>query len=262
LGWSCWFLPYIEEGAQFDLMDLKKDMRSPPNWAADLSGPTNTPIATYLCPSMATHQRCRGIDGRLIDINNNGTYQPGSGEGMGAIDYIGVIGPAQSTPYFTKRSAGQYGDNRGMLLAMSSGGPCFGTSSECHAKKVTARSVTDGLSHTIILGECSGRGVADTNGDLPGGENINELDGAWASNSNLGHLKLYVDGPYGMSGINPPAAVNWAEEEFFSDHPGGVNVLLCDGSVHFLQDDTHYLIYFALCSRNGDEVIPEGVLGE
>ena len=63
-----------------------------------------------------------------------------------------------------------------------------------------------------------------------------------------------------MSAINPPAYINWKEEEFFSDHPGGVNILMCDGSVHFLSDDTHYNVYYALCTRNGEEVLADGTL--
>ena len=87
------------------------------------------------------------------------------------------------------------------------------------------------------------------------------LDGAWASKSNIGKLKLNVDVDK-VSAINPPAAINWKEEEFFSDHPGGVNILMCDGSVHFLSDDTHYNVYYALCTRNGEEVLADGTLGD
>jgi prepilin-type processing-associated H-X9-DG protein len=146
-------------------------------------------------------------------------------------------------------------------LNLASGGPCFGTASECSAKKISVRNIPDGTSHTIIVAECSGRGVADSNGDKTGGENYNELDGAWASKSNVGKLKLNVD-VHGISGINPPAHINWAEEEFFSDHPGGVNILMCDGSVHFLTDETHYNVYYALCSRDGEEVLDENALSE
>ncbi len=254
LAWSCWFLPYIEEQSLFGLMDLKKDMRSEPNWKADLSGPTNTPIAVYLCPSMARHQNRRGMDGRLTDFNDNGIYQPDSGEGMGAIDYIGISGPGKNCINYINGQ--KYGDNRGILLNMASGGPCFGTAQECSAKTISVRNIPDGLTNTILVGECSGRGVADSNGDAPGGENINDLDGAWASKSNIGKIKLNVDVD-GVSAINPPAHVNWAEEEFFSDHPGGVNVLMCDGSVRFLADETHYHVYYALCSRDGAETISD-----
>jgi prepilin-type N-terminal cleavage/methylation domain-containing protein/prepilin-type processing-associated H-X9-DG protein len=259
LAWSCWFLPYIEEQTLFGLMDLKIDMRSEPNWQADLSGPTNTPIPVYLCPSMSRRQNRRGEYGRLTDFNDNGVYQSGSGEGLGAIDYIGISGPGKNCINPTTRKA--YGDNRGILLNMASGGPCFSTSQECSAKTVPVRKIADGLTNTILVAECSGRGVADSNGDAPGGENINELDGAWASKSNIGKIKLNVDVD-GISAINPPPNINWAEEEMFSDHPGGANVLMCDGSVRFLTEETHYHIYYALCTRDGAEIIPDNGLTE
>lgn len=256
LAWSAWFLPYIEENNLFSLMDLKKDVRKPPNWSADLTGPTNTIIPVYLCPSMGRRQTRRGFDGRLGDFNNDGMFSSGSGEGMACIDYMGISGPAQSAVH--PQIGTPYGDHRGMLLNLGSGGPCMGTAPECSAKKIPMRKVTDGTSHTILLGECSGRGVEDTNGDAPLGENFNLIDGAWASKNNVGHIKLRVD-VHQVSAINPPPEVNWAEHEFFSDHPGGVNVLMCDGSVHFLQDDTHYMIYFALCSRDGTETFGDEV---
>ena len=259
IAWSGWFLPFIEENNLHAQLDFKRDMRVAPNWQADLTGPTNAVIPTYLCPSMATHQMNRTVEGRLGDFNNDGIYRSGSGEGMGCIDYLGISGPAQSinSPVTGKK----YGDNRGVLLNLDSGGLCLGTAPQCNAKTVPIRKITDGTSMTMMVVECSGRGVGDSNGDAIGGENFNELDGAWASKSNIGKIKLNVDMD-GYSAINPPAKMNWLEEEMFSDHPGGVNVLMCDGSVHFLNNDTHYVIYYALATRDGDEVLGEKLFDE
>jgi prepilin-type N-terminal cleavage/methylation domain-containing protein/prepilin-type processing-associated H-X9-DG protein len=252
LAWSAWFLPYIEEQNLHGRMDFKKDMRVAPNWQPDLTGPTNTVIPVYVCPSMARHQMQRGDDNHLADFNKDGKYSSGSGEGLACIDYIGISGPATSTVNYVTGQT--YGDNRGILLNLASGGLCFGTAPECSAKTIRVRNITDGTSHTMIVGECSGRGVADSNGDLAGGEDINSLDGAWASSSNVGKIKLEV-AKYGYSAINPPPEINWAEEELFSDHPGGVNILMCDGAVRFLNDATDSKVYFSLASRNGDEVV-------
>jgi prepilin-type N-terminal cleavage/methylation domain-containing protein/prepilin-type processing-associated H-X9-DG protein len=255
LAWSAWFLPYIEQQNTHNLMDFKADMRKPPNWQADLTGPTNTVIPTYLCPSAARHQFRRDIEtGRLTDFNGNGIYDNASGEGLAAIDYIGVSGPSENTINHVTGTI--YGDNRGILLNLDSGGPCFGSPQECFAKTIAIRNISDGTSHTIIVGECSGRGVADSNGDLPGGESYSNLDGAWASKSNVGKIKLQVD-IHKVSAINPPPEYNWREEELFSDHPGGVHILMCDGSVHFLSEDTEPRVYFSLCSRDGEEVVDD-----
>lgn len=249
LAWSAWFLPYIEEQNLHDLMDFKKDMRVPPNWQADLSGPVNTLIPTYLCPSTARHQTHRDNEGRLIDFNGNNIFDT-LGEGMACIDYMGISGPQ---PEVINAARGEdYGDNRGILLNLASGPLCWGTIPDCYSKTISIRNITDGTSRTIIIGECSGRGVEDSNGDKPGAD-TSKLDGAWASYNNLGRIELNVEAN-GYSAINPPPEINWREEEFFSDHPGGVHILMCDGSVHFLTEDTHYHVYYAICSRDGEEV--------
>jgi prepilin-type processing-associated H-X9-DG protein len=40
-----------------------------------------------------------------------------------------------------------------------------------------------------------------------------------------------------------------------SAHPGGVNLLLCDGSVHFVTYGINLVTWRALGTRNGGEVI-------
>jgi len=253
LAWSAWFLPYIEEQNLHDLLDFEKDMRVEPNWSPKLDGPVNTIVSTYLCPSTARHQSHRDDEGRLIDLDNDG-FNSGSGDGMACIDYIGISGPHPDVinPMTTKA----YEDNRGVLLNLSSGPLCWGASIECFSKTISMRQITDGTSRTMVIGESSGRGVEDANGDLPGA-NTKKLDGAWASYNNLARIELNVDDD-GISAINPPPEVNWNEEELFSDHPGGVHVLMCDGSVHFLNNETHYSIYYAMCSRDGNEINDTG----
>ena len=44
-------------------------------------------------------------------------------------------------------------------------------------------------------------------------------------------------------------------EELTSQHPGGVNVLLADGSARFLKNSTAIPVTAALCTRNGAEVV-------
>jgi len=244
LAWSAWFQPYIEEEAIFDQIDFTKDMRRIPNWQPDLTGPVNQAIPVYLCPSMARHQRVR--DGsRLGDFNGDGSFLEGSGEGMGAMDYIGCGGPGNSVR--NPLTGAPYGHNRGVMLRLDSGPTCRGSAPECSSKKISVRMISDGLSYTMIVFESSGRGVEDSNGDKPLGENYSNLVGAWASSSNTGRVKLQ---------INPPDPNDWwASPEMLSDHPSGAHVLMCDASVHFLNEEMDPNVYFSLASRDGAEVI-------
>ena len=43
-----------------------------------------------------------------------------------------------------------------------------------------------------------------------------------------------------------------------SNHPGGVNVLMGDGAVHFIRDGISLPPWRALATRNGGEVIASG----
>ncbi len=245
VGWSAWFLPYIEEQAIYERIDFKLSMRHKPNWQPDLTGPVNQAIAIYLCPSMATHQADREQT-RLGIFARNGVYAEGTGDGMGAIDYAGCGGPGKNVldPIKGKDPAtgapSAYGENRGMLLRIGSAGPCLGSKFECSAKTIRPQQVTDGLSRTMLVFECSGRGWLDVSGS----RDKNDPMGAWASKSNTGRIKLEV---------NPPPEVNWSETEVFSDHPGGANLLLCDSAVRFLSEDVEGYVYFALATRDASE---------
>ena len=40
-----------------------------------------------------------------------------------------------------------------------------------------------------------------------------------------------------------------------SKHNGGVNVVFCDGSTQFIRDDIDHLVWRAMGSRNGAEIV-------
>jgi prepilin-type N-terminal cleavage/methylation domain-containing protein/prepilin-type processing-associated H-X9-DG protein len=92
--------------------------------------------------------------------------------------------------------------------------------------------ILDGLSNTISVGEA----VAVTE--------INH--GYWACGW---HCLTHDEG--GVSNING------AYNEIASLHPGGANVVFCDGSVQFLDANISGDVISSLCTRSGAEVIGE-----
>jgi prepilin-type processing-associated H-X9-DG protein len=53
-----------------------------------------------------------------------------------------------------------------------------------------------------------------------------------------------------------PCAINCTNgRQPYSFHPGGVNVLFADGSVHFLRDDIDIRVLAALATRAGGEAV-------
>lgn len=95
-----------------------------------------------------------------------------------------------------------------------------------HDRGFAVREISDGLTHTVFVGECS-------RGDWP--------DGQWINGRNL------FDQAY---------AVNWPtwEDELRSRHPGGALVLFGDGSIRLLSESLDVRILAAACTRAGGEV--------
>ncbi len=102
-----------------------------------------------------------------------------------------------------------------------------------YEKPIAIRQITDGTSHTLIVAEDTGRGASYA-GEWANGENIFDTSGPINDRS----LPMY----------------RWADNEIWCDHPRGVNLLFCDGSLRFTGEDTSLEMLAAICTRNGDEV--------
>ncbi|MCE9631885.1 MAG: DUF1559 domain-containing protein [Planctomycetia bacterium] len=124
--------------------------------------------------------------------------------GMGRSDYGGVTG---------ERIVSPNNPEKGGLI---------------HDRGFAVREMADGLSRTILVGECSAGSWSD---------------GQWINGRNL------FDQAY---------AVNWPtwEDELRSRHPGGAHALFGDGAVRLITDSTDPRILAAACTRAGGESLP------
>ncbi|APW61311.1 DUF1559 domain-containing protein [Paludisphaera borealis] len=120
---------------------------------------------------------------------------------------------------------GMYGE-RGLSSPTSNNNPPGGAM--IFNQNVSIAQITDGTSNTIQVGEDP--------------EAINAF---WIS----GHNLFDQSAP-----INARPKYEFGEE-LTSQHPGGVNVLLGDGSVRFLKQTMDPRALAALCTRNGGEVL-------
>lgn len=226
LSWSSFLLDYLEQGNTLQKID----------YSVPLSDPINLPttsqlIEVYLCPSTSRMEQHRGEDHRLVSL-------PQPGGGMGCIDYLGVSGPDKDAE--PPGVVTEYGRQRGVLVGNK------GLENEdtiIEPPPIRPEEITDGLSNTLCVAECTGRGVEFDAED----NKIKSLNGAWASGSNVSHI---------TKGINQePTPDAWYNEAIMSDHPGGAHLLMCDGSVHFAGDDLEKPVLMSICSRNGEEVV-------
>lgn len=225
-SWSSILLDYVEEQALHDQIDFSLPLTDPVNLPA-----TSRALPIYLCPSTSRIEEHRSYDGQLINLDG----QPG--EGLGCIDYLGISGPDKDKK--NPATGLDYGRQRGVLLG-TKGLPNGNQLTEPPA--VTASKIVDGLSNTICIVECTGRGA-----DVKKSGEIKSLNGAWASGSNISHIDK------GVNSEQPPKV--WEDERIFSDHPAGANTLTCDGSVQFLLNDVEPKVIRSLCSRDGEERI-------
>jgi prepilin-type processing-associated H-X9-DG protein len=121
--------------------------------------------------------------------------------------------------------------------------------------------ITDGLSNTMMASETiQGRGVQYPDSDTRG---YTWWGGAAGFTTYIGPNSPLPDamtgGSCGTVPPNPPCTTTSTPTYprlmgARSLHPGGVNVSMCDGSVHFVRDSISYPIWNALGSSQGGEV--------
>ena len=141
-------------------------------------------------------------------------------------------------------------DLRGMLTAFP--------------EKSTFAAATDGVSNTILLGECAGRedvwrgrvvSPAQTDTTLP--NPTRARGGSWATNDNPYAFGGRAAWPSGAIPATVPMRLNASNEWGFlaySFHDGGVQFAFGDGSVRLLRDSATLAALAGLATRSGGEV--------
>jgi prepilin-type processing-associated H-X9-DG protein len=132
----------------------------------------------------------------------------------------------------------------------------------------TIKRITDGTSNTIAVAEDAGRADTSTGGFMvvkpevmDDGTSANRRSWAWADPDNAFNVDRLINNNKVPAGGPPTCTwdiVNCGpNEETFSFHTGGAQVLFCDGSVHFLSENISARIFTALMSPDGSEVVGE-----
>ena len=226
-------LPYMEQGNVFQMMNLDRaynDPSAPGNQQA-----ARSVIKTFICPSVSNRGGLQDAAGfAYTDYSNPATAM------------INASTPANmSMPISNPAWAGPR-----LLCALNGSAPR------------PANQVTDGTSNTIAICEMGGRSDAmpfsplTTNTLNPSGRRF----WAWAEPDNAFNVDQLVNNNATPRG-GPPTCL-WTtlncgpNEEIFSFHPGGANVVMCDGSVRFLRDSTNGAALRALLTVDGGEVTP------
>jgi prepilin-type N-terminal cleavage/methylation domain-containing protein/prepilin-type processing-associated H-X9-DG protein len=248
-------------------------------------GGSGTVLSIYLCPSTTTVDSAhRDANGRIIDTHDVFA-------GMAVTDYCGITGPYSGidpvtsnplyNPYTSTVSVQQfYLPNLGVLLSIDQlvdSQQTTGTPAGIlQCPQVSPRMITDGMSKTLLVGESATRAwdYSQTSSAHPTGK----ADAAWAYGTNVIAMGTgptpMTTGSGGSAGpglinatqTDPPTGSAYApvghnfpsvwvdKHQLFSQHPGGANVVLCDGSVQFLNDTIDRNLIWAMATRAGGEV--------
>ncbi len=240
VGWHCFILPYVEQGSVAGQVDPTKTAydtqtnRSLPN--QPLGGYR---IPTYLCPS-ATSVFSASLGDSPDGINKAYTTH-----------YVGNAGPVGTNPATgLPYNVNTVSANQGGLAAdgMLPFVPIVYTSATPTPVPVGVRltDVVDGTSNTLMAFEASWSGLdAATYRSWVRGFAWNNDSDCSKNVANAMNVQKYTTtGTYNNTSMG-------------SNHTGGCNVVMGDGSVRFLNSNVDLnTVLLPLASRNGGEALP------
>ena len=119
------------------------------------------------------------------------------------------------------------------------------------------RDITDGTSHTLMMSEVI-QADNDTDFDFRG-DILNDDQGCaqfmtrYTPNSGRDTCACSGSTPNIPAPCVPTSGTVIVTAR--SNHPGGVNTLFCDGSIHFVVNDLDYQVWWALGSMQGGETV-------
>ena len=219
-SWMVQILPYVEMAALHDKWDFSKNVLG--NAAVAM-----TDVPAFYCPSRRGDVRTKDVAIMFQSWTAGGT------------DYGGCAGGGN---YWS--GAGDPPCNRVMWNSELVRDYELGVFT---LNKATAfRDIPDGTSNTLMTGELQRLHESK----LPYDDQCHGIsDDGWA----VGGMATLFDTD--VPPESPGGISNWFAESAGSQHPGGANLGLADGSVQFFSENLDVAVFNALGSRDGGEVV-------
>lgn len=259
-GWGAHLLPFLEGSTVHDQIDFEFAI-----WANRHRVIVQTQFSFFLCPSSSGDTQPFAVvdsnrdpfspDGVTPIILGRSHYVASHGQesAWGPEAGSDLTGVVFSDIYsFTTKNVAVYGD-----VSRVADGPFYRNS------KTRTASVRDGLSNTIFLGEHSSA-LSDKTwvGVVPGATVHPNFSSPENGPDGAATLVLYHMGPSGgeldITGfpiIHPVNYPTFHVGQMYAEHPGGGNVCMGDGSVHFIAETVDLITWAELSSINEGEVV-------
>jgi len=193
IAWSAFILPFAEEAGAAAAFDIRYSYRSAENRRAG-----ECVVRMFLCPSTTRTKRTGLTTG---DRNRNGRWDPG--DDLAYTDYGGMFGVGYPVPQ-------PLPEHVGVMV---------------YEAPTPAKAVTDGLSCTAAIAECTGRDAT--------------FQSEWINGQNI----------FDQSSTN---RINVSQNnEIWSDHPAVAGMVFCDGHVEFVGESIEQGVLLGLLTRAG-----------
>ncbi len=249
-------LPYVEQSALYNSIDFNLDVELQLNAQAPFNTPgridmRNVLMSVYRCPSDGTSSRVSAIS------QKNHLYNYSLSIGAQNMDSNGGWCNQFRTNTYLTRATGILGGNlfnngangHGHSAPYARAGGISGVISRCDWS-ATFGDISDGLSNTIAAGEI----IPSCHDHHRGGGGWYNSNGQWTATSPAINFNTCGKGGVRDDQNNCNSFNNWMTSGGFkSDHTGGANFVLADGSVQFFSQSIDYLTYQQLGSRNEGE---------
>lgn len=256
-AWGTLLLPYLEQGPLYQSLDLNE-----PCWAPKNASFVQSKVPAFLCPSATG-----GNDGFFVEkatdhrhgtpiVLNNGDRIRFSHSHY--VTNAGIHQPwGRETPYC-------FDYEQGEPIAANGGKPAFLDGPFFPNARMPLRRITDGLTNTIFLGEHSSILSNKTwVGVVPTAVTPPRLDlRNWLSENNgAGCLVGIHSGPdthdHPEVIIHAPNNPFGHTDEMWGEHGPGCSIAMGDGSVRFASAFIDPIVWVALSTRNGGEVLSD-----
>jgi prepilin-type N-terminal cleavage/methylation domain-containing protein len=223
-SWGVMLLPFMELQSMYDKFDFKKPIYDNINAAV-----REVHIATLLCPT--------------DDVSPSGFVEMGA-ERYAMACYVANFG----TPDLDEDQEQNGPVPTDPFRRLGPWGPFYRNS------QTKLREITDGLTHTLMVGERQNGPFRTT-----GSHGVHfEYETTWAgavrdvddNTDDHGHMVLFQTG-------HTPNHPDSDDRDVSASHSGEALFLLCDGSVHSIPEDIDEAVYFALGTMNWDETLRE-----
>jgi prepilin-type N-terminal cleavage/methylation domain-containing protein/prepilin-type processing-associated H-X9-DG protein len=227
-GWACLFqcLPFLEETSTQQAFDM-----TVPAWNTKNAAAAITPIAIFRCPS-------------VVDDSQNYTVKDTSGAALAVFSrshYVACSGKPDV-----------WEDPDGTLIPKLANGVFFRNS------KIRIKDITDGISRTMFFAEQTPSHSDSTWVAVAAGAQTCPTPRYFLAGCDAAAPQVEFHSGPGLDetppAIKPPNDMfPGYVDETHSDHQGGCNILLGDGSVHWAADTIDPIIWAAMATRAGGE---------